>query len=679
MKTKYVLLLILAFQFSQTYGQIHLEMKKINVDSLQSILHGLDGIEKIDALNKISFALFVVNPDSCIAIANKTLSLSENLDYPKGKADALFNLGNAFFIQDTLKPCVIHYLNALRIYEELQPSIKMGLVLQQLSNLNYMTDRLDKAIIYGKRATGIFNHFSETGYESAPLIRIGLLFTLEKKFDSAIYYYDRALKILKLHPDPWRQTIAYLDYGWTIFEQGSVDQSKEYNEEALKWFFKSLESARKHGLAEENVMCCYNIGATLVATGTEENIDNGLEFYRDAIEIADTLNEIFYVKMGLYRNLGRNEYRLGNYRRAIAYCEQGLREAEEKKASHVIAKYKDPFFVAHDMYYYNIELRKAYSFIYNCYIKLGDYKKALEYYQLKEKFSEHITQEKNNNLIAMLEAESENEKTEKKIALLARDNELNEMKVTQSHNFNIGVAVLFLILLLVGLLFLRQNKLKNEHKSTLLEQKLLRLQMNPHFIYNAFSNILRLIDTNDNKKASAYLTTFGKLLRTTLESTREDMVSFEKEVGTLRNYLDLQKLRHPEKFEYSLEIDKKIDQEDMSIPPMLIQPFIENAIEHGIRHKKTIGRIDVRFELKDKKIICEVEDNGVGREKAWEAEFAERGDRKSLATEIIMDRIQVLNKKFKQKIKLEIIDIKSEESVALGTKVLLDLPYGSVY
>ncbi len=262
---------------------------------------------------------------------------------------------------------------------------------------------------------------------------------------------------------------------------------------------------------------------------------------------------------------------------------------------------------------------------------------------------------------------------------MAQDNELNEMKVAQSRIFNIGVAAIFLILFLVGLLFLRQNKLKNEHKSTLLEQKLLRLQMNPHFIFNAFSNILRLIDMNDNKRASAYLTTFGKLLRTTLESTREDMVPFETEIGTLRNYLELQKLRYPEKFEFSLEVDEKIDQEDMSIPPMLVQPFIENAIEHGIRHKTTTGRIDVRFALMNKKIICEVEDDGVGREKAWEAEYTERGNHKSLATEIIRDRIQVLNKKFKQKIKLEIIDIKSEQSVAIGTKVLLDLPYGSVY
>jgi sensor histidine kinase YesM len=126
-------------------------------------------------------------------------------------------------------------------------------------------------------------------------------------------------------------------------------------------------------------------------------------------------------------------------------------------------------------------------------------------------------------------------------------------------------------------------------------------------------------------------------------------------------------------------VDEKIDEEDMSIPPMLVQPFIENAIEHGIRHKQTPGRIDVRFFLKDKKIQCEVEDDGVGREKAWEAEAKERTGHKSLATDIIKDRIKNLNRKFKQKIQLEIIDVISESKEATGTKVLLDLPYRSVY
>ena len=108
---------------------------------------------------------------------------------------------------------------------------------------------------------------------------------------------------------------------------------------------------------------------------------------------------------------------------------------------------------------------------------------------------------------------------------------------------------------------------------------------------------------------------------------------------------------------------------------MLIQPFIENAIEHGIRHKQGKGHIYIRFRLEDKKVICEVEDDGVGREKAWETEYQERKTHKSLATEIITDRIQALNKKLKQKIRLHIIDLKTETNEPSGTKVVLDIPY----
>ncbi|MBN2173081.1 MAG: hypothetical protein JW731_03050, partial [Bacteroidales bacterium] len=103
--------------------------------------------------------------------------------------------------------------------------------------------------------------------------------------------------------------------------------------------------------------------------------------------------------------------------------------------------------------------------------------------------------------------------------------------------------------------------------------------------------------------------------------------------------------------------------------------FIENAIEHGIRHKKERGNIHIRFKLDNKKITCEIEDDGVGREKAWDMEYAKKGKHKSLATEIIYDRIKILNKKLKQKISLTITDLKTEANKAIGTLVRLDLPY----
>ena len=143
----------------------------------------------------------------------------------------------------------------------------------------------------------------------------------------------------------------------------------------------------------------------------------------------------------------------------------------------------------------------------------------------------------------------------------------------------------------------------------------------------------------------------------------------------MKNYMNLQQLRFENKFIYHIDVDPEIDLESAIIPPMLIQPFIENAIEHGIRHKKDKGNIHIRFKLDNKKISCEIEDDGVGREKAWEVEYAKKGKHKSLATEIIHDRIKVLNKKLKQKISLDIADLKSETNEAMGTVVRIEIPY----
>ena len=274
-----------------------------------------------------------------------------------------------------------------------------------------------------------------------------------------------------------------------------------------------------------------------------------IEYFKKVVPLAEICKEANYLVAMVYRRLGEYEYEQGDPDTALILLNNALRLIEHELSSFSVKDYINPVKAYESRWF--LKRYKSYTLenLYLVHARLGDDKQAYEYYIRWKDAQKERYLEKNKNLFTLLETYSENAKTDKKIALLARDNELKEMRVVQSRMFNIGVAALFVVLLLVGLLFLRQNKLKNEHKSTLLEQKLLRLQMNPHFIFNAFSNILRFIDNNENKKASNYLTTFSKLLRTTLESTREDMIPFEKEVGTLRNYLELQKLRYPAKFE----------------------------------------------------------------------------------------------------------------------------------
>ncbi|PLW95971.1 MAG: sensor histidine kinase, partial [Marinilabiliales bacterium] len=156
------------------------------------------------------------------------------------------------------------------------------------------------------------------------------------------------------------------------------------------------------------------------------------------------------------------------------------------------------------------------------------------------------------------------------------------------------------------------------------------------------------------------------------ESTRSDFIEFDREVLNIKNYLALQKLRFTDKFDYKIEVDEKIDSEGIEIPPMLIQPFVENAIEHGIKTKEMKGNIDIRFKLNGDQIRCTIDDDGVGRTIAGR-QF--RKGHTSMATEIVHDRLETLGKKLKQKLNLEIIDMKTEANVSLGTRVIIGLPY----
>ncbi len=261
-----------------------------------------------------------------------------------------------------------------------------------------------------------------------------------------------------------------------------------------------------------------------------------------------------------------------------------------------------------------------------------------------------------------------------------------------------------IILLFIGIIFswrvrLIKRKTKQQlEKVTLekhvleLEQKALRLQMNPHFIFNALQSIQGFIARNDSAEARKYLAKFGKLMRSTLENSRQTYTSITMETESLTHYLGLEALCHGNRFTYAIEIDERIDPEATFIPVMLIQPFVENAVIHGVLHQlEKPGKIDIRFILsvqssaaaqtdgenksaqKNQSIICEIEDNGVGRAKAKEYESEIKKDHKSAALEITRERLAQANEKGKPESKLEIIDLFDEAGNATGTKVVIKI------
>ena len=219
----------------------------------------------------------------------------------------------------------------------------------------------------------------------------------------------------------------------------------------------------------------------------------------------------------------------------------------------------------------------------------------------------------------------------------------------------------------------------------MLKQQLFRSQMNPHFIFNSLGSIQSSIINEEPGKAIRYLSRFSKLMRNILDSSIEEVVPLEEELKTIENYLELQKVRYADKFDYTIDIDTDIDTETVMVPPMLAQPFIENAIEHGIKHKVGKGKIEIRIRRSTHRLIdpsthrtpdpliFEVEDDGIGRQKAQEILMQQDAKHKSLATVITRERIAALNRKSKKKITLEIIDLKDEKGLARGTLVRFKL------
>ena len=233
--------------------------------------------------------------------------------------------------------------------------------------------------------------------------------------------------------------------------------------------------------------------------------------------------------------------------------------------------------------------------------------------------------------------------------------------------------IVFFVFIYVFYLW-RIAALKKEFQTLELEHKLLRSQMNPHFIYNSLNAIQSFIIENNVKESTTYISNFADLMRLILENSRLEYVIIQKELDTLELYLKLQQLRFENEFEYFINVDEKIDKDEMKIPPMLAQPFIENAIEHGMRGKNIFGKLIIRFILKNNFIIFEVEDNGIGRVKAMQLRENRKIHHKSLATQITQERIEILNRQNQGEIKFEIIDLKDKEGNACGTKVTFDIP-----
>jgi LytS/YehU family sensor histidine kinase len=218
--------------------------------------------------------------------------------------------------------------------------------------------------------------------------------------------------------------------------------------------------------------------------------------------------------------------------------------------------------------------------------------------------------------------------------------------------------------------------LQNKQKATESRLQSLRLQMNPHFLFNALNSIQQMILANEEMVATKYLSRFSKLLRSILIHSDKESISLREELDMLNLYVELESVRFKEAFTYAIDCDDQIDVDEVKIPTLLIQPFVENAIWHGLMHKEGVRNLTITFTDMDEYVLCVIEDNGIGRKASRAMKITSGQDKKhtSKGIEVSLERLNALHKNGHGETSLEIIDMTDPQGLALGTRVEIKLP-----
>jgi sensor histidine kinase YesM len=218
-------------------------------------------------------------------------------------------------------------------------------------------------------------------------------------------------------------------------------------------------------------------------------------------------------------------------------------------------------------------------------------------------------------------------------------------------------------------------KEQQRNKLLELEMQALRAQMNPHFIFNCLSSINGFILMNETKPASDYLTKFSRLIRTVLNNSKKSLISLEDELEMLKLYLDMENLRFNNGFDYNIHVDDNVDAQTVFIPPLLFQPFAENAVWHGLMHKGERGKLQISLSIETNVLKFVIEDNGIGRAAAASLHTKSAEKNKSLGLQITKERLSLINGYADEKTFFEIDDLYDNTGSAAGTRVLIKINF----
>ncbi|RWW91659.1 tetratricopeptide repeat-containing sensor histidine kinase [Flavobacterium cerinum] len=459
-------------------------------------------------------------------------------------------------------------------------------------------------------------------------------------FKSAIPYYKKGLEFYQsqkiLSPS------EKIQYSSLCYNLGNAYQYIDDLDQALKYLNKGYDISIN---SEDNQIA----GPILRLLGTVnfklKKYDASLSFYERSLEL--TKND--YMKAYTFSFMAGTYVAKKEYSKAISAAEKAIQDGKNGPKSFTI-------------------LTNAYLNLHEAYRGLGQFDKALSAYKNGIAYKDSMGREQ---IQKELRDQSEQYAFEKKTLLskIAQDKKMQ--KEIGSRNRVIYLSVFVAILLLIGILFLyyrnkqRQNIQKNKNDE--LKQRLLLTQMTPHFIFNSITNIQGLIQSKKDTEAVRYLGKFSKLTRQILEHSRENFVVLSEELNMLENYLAIQKLLYNDKFTYEIIVDGAIDVNNFLVPPMLTQPFIENAIKHGLKNRPEGGLVSINYYLNENRLYFEVSDNGSGLQEKSLKEY------QSLSTQITQERLDSIAAKSGIVIHTE--NNTDSDNKIQGVKTFFEIPY----
>ena len=625
------------------------------IDSLNALLRESEKNEKTELLIQLAEAYQRYDQDSSLKLFDEAIKQARHYNQTKKLADACY--GKAIV------------LNRRGDYEQAADLLQKSL---QLSTQMANSDLI------------ISCHY-----------RLGTVYYNHGNREKSIEHYFKGLEIIEgIHEDSLTKKQQQL-HVYISNDIGTYYYRIRQDGYTLKYWKKASELAGKYNLHQYIPQIVNNIGMYYQET---DNYDSAKYYYTLALETGRKNNNSRIISLSL-KSLGAMYLEQGAYNKALDNFLKALKLFKEMNNQEFIINTNyniansyiklDAYDSAYPYIVEGLDIAMAMNrkdkigqgnFIMSLYYAgKQEYKKAYEIHTYLSELKDTIFNEDIAAATAEMQTKYETAQKEKEIAEQTLLIEQQQSDIRRQWMVIGGIIALILIMALLFVILFNRYRSKQKQKQTELEkrsieteQRLLRSQMNPHFIFNSLSSVQNYISIDDKIAAMSFLSKFAELIRNILMNSREATIPLQDEIDTLRLYMELEQLRLKNKFDFKIEVDERLDAEAVYIPPMLIQPFVENAIKHGLRNKEDKGTLEISFRKNAQVIYCKVKDDGIGREKARQLQEA---DHRSLALQIIRERLDVLKNVYNAELELSIEDLRTEQGNPAGTQVKISLPF----